>query len=220
MRRRTFTKKQIEEVLRKLVPPDESGQEASFSGAHKVQYEIIRNILDGRDVLAVMPTGGGKSVCFQVPAILLDGMTVVVTPLISLMQDQIETLRARGIPAACISGTMMFDGERYYHYKGQENAEYSGNRKVRNKIFLNASRGVYKLLYVTPERLRSGAFIRMAERADIRLLAVDEAHCISMWGYDFRPRYLEIERMIGHSGKRPVIAAFTATATADIQKDI
>ena len=165
------------------------------------QEPVIRAILSGRDVMAVMPTGGGKSLCYQYPAVnFSDGITLVVSPLIALMQDQVKQLRAKGIPAACLNSSIS-----------------PGKRK---KIMLDADAGAYRLLYVSPERLISPAFIRFARRLDIRLLVVDEAHCISLWGYDFRPDYLRIPQFLKLMKKRPVVAAFTATASSYVQKDV
>lgn len=165
------------------------------------QEPVIRAILSGRDATVVMPTGGGKSLCYQYPAVKFsDGITLVISPLIALMQDQVKQLRAKGIPAACLNSSISPEGRR--------------------KIMLDADAGRYRLLYVSPERLISPAFIRFARRLDIRLLVVDEAHCISLWGYDFRPDYLRIPQFIRLMKKRPVIAAFTATASSYVQKDV
>lgn len=164
------------------------------------QEPVIRAILSGRDATVVMPTGGGKSLCYQYPAVKFGGITLVISPLIALMQDQVKQLRAKGIPAACLNSSISPEGRR--------------------KIMLDADAGRYRLLYVSPERLISPAFIRFARRLDIRLLVVDEAHCISLWGYDFRPDYLRIPQFIRLMKKRPVIATFTASASAHVQKDV
>lgn len=164
------------------------------------QEPVIRAILSGRDATVVMPTGGGKSLCYQYPAVKFAGITLVISPLIALMQDQVKQLRAKGIPAACLNSSISPEGRR--------------------KIMLDADAGRYRLLYVSPERLISPAFIRFARRLDIRLLVVDEAHCISLWGYDFRPDYLRIPQFIRLMKKRPVIATFTASASAHVQKDV
>ncbi len=164
------------------------------------QEPVIRAILSGRDATVVMPTGGGKSLCYQYPAVKFGGITLVISPLIALMQDQVKQLRATGIPAACLNSSISPEGRR--------------------KIMLDADAGRYRLLYVSPERLISPAFIRFARRLDIRLLVVDEAHCISLWGYDFRPDYLRIPQFIRLMKKRPVIATFTASASAHVQKDV
>lgn len=164
------------------------------------QEPVIRAILSGRDATVVMPTGGGKSLCYQYPAVKFAGITLVISPLIALMQDQVKQLRAKGISAACLNSSISPEGRR--------------------KIMLDADAGRYRLLYVSPERLISPAFIRFARRLDIRLLVVDEAHCISLWGYDFRPDYLRIPQFIRLMKKRPVIATFTASASAHVQKDV
>lgn len=179
------------EVLRKYF-----GHSAFRSG----QSDIIDNILSGRDCLGVMPTGSGKSVCYQVPALMLDGVTIVISPLISLMKDQVESLRQSGVSAACINSSLS---------PAESEAVYFG-----------ASAGEYKILYVAPERLETEGFLRLCERLDIPLVAVDEAHCVSHWGQDFRPSYLKIEGFVSSLPKRPVVAAFTATATDVVKEDI
>ena len=190
--------------------------EASFR-ADPDQRAIVRDIVDGKDVLTVMPTGGGKSVCYQVPALCLPGVTLVVSPLVALIQDQGETLHRNGVPAACLAGGFLLDRDGSHLYPGEQSA---GFRSRRDRIFSEAAEGGYKILYVTPERLRTGAFIRFVQNARISLIAVDEAHCVSLWGYEFRPRYLEISRLIRRMGYRPTVAAFTATATRPVREDI
>lgn len=168
------------------------------------QEEVITAILEGRDVMTVMPTGSGKSLCYQLPAVMLEGVTVVVSPLIALMQDQVDKLNKLGIHTAYI------------------NSELDG--KTRNKIMRDATsndkKKNYKLLYVSPERLMKPKFIRFAQKLDISMITVDEAHCVSLWGYDFRADYLKIARFITMLDKRPIITAFTATATEFIKEDI
>lgn len=164
------------------------------------QEAIIREILSGRDVLAVMPTGGGKSLCYQYPALKLPGITIVVSPLIALMQDQVGHLRKMGINAAYINS--------------------STGKKKRQQIMRDIDAGKCRMLYVSPERLVSPAFVRFARRLDISLLVIDEAHCISLWGYDFRPSYMKIPQFLKLTGKRPVMAAFTATASDYVKGDI
>jgi ATP-dependent DNA helicase RecQ len=167
------------------------------------QEEVIDAILGGRDVLAVMPTGAGKSLCYQIPALLLNGLTLVVSPLISLMKDQVKALRDAGVPAAFLNSSL--------------SPEEYGDTVFR------AARGDYKLLYIAPERLRRGFPSRLAEfpgSPEISLVVIDEAHCVSQWGHDFRPSYLEIAAFILQFEKRPAAAAFTATATAKVKEDI
>ncbi|MCB1071355.1 MAG: RecQ family ATP-dependent DNA helicase, partial [Kiritimatiellae bacterium] len=163
------------------------------------QEEPIQAILAGDDTLIIMPTGGGKSLCYQLPALMQDGITLVVSPLIALMKDQVDALRNRGIAAATL-------------HSGLTDAEMSAN--------LTALRaGTLKLIYVAPERFKSERFLSALEGIDISLFAVDEAHCISQWGHDFRPDYMRLHRAIERLG-RPVIAAMTATATPEVRDDI
>lgn len=164
-----------------------------------MQEDIILSVLDQKDTLALLPTGGGKSICFQVPAMMLEGICVVISPLISLMKDQVEQLQRRGIKAAAI---------------------YSGMSKREIDITLdNCVYGGYKFLYVSPERLKTEIFLERAKRMNISLLAIDEAHCISQWGYDFRPPYLEIATFKNELGIERLIA-LTATATKEVKRDI
>ncbi|MBQ3949272.1 MAG: RecQ family ATP-dependent DNA helicase, partial [Bacteroidales bacterium] len=164
------------------------------------QEEVIDSILNGRDALAVMPTGAGKSVCYQVPGLLFDGITLVISPLISLMKDQVNALTSAGIRAAYLNRSLT-------------NAQY-------NKALDNMAHGIYKIVYVAPERLVSERFIEVCRSLPISLIAIDEAHCVSQWGQDFRPGYLNIARFIDRLPVRPVISAFTATATEDVKADI
>ncbi|MDR1834547.1 MAG: DNA helicase RecQ [Fusobacteriaceae bacterium] len=164
------------------------------------QEQLISAILSGKDAVGIMPTGGGKSICYQLPALALPGVTIVVSPLISLMADQVETLIASGIPAAYLNSSL----------------EAGAFRETLRK----AKAGSYRLLYVAPERLDTDRFRELAERLDVSLVAVDEAHCISQWGQNFRPSYLKITDFIAHMPKRPVVAAFTATATLRVREDI
>ena len=182
------------------------------------QLMIIRSILSGQDTVNILPTGGGKSACFQVSALALPGLTIVVSPLVALIRDQLETLCRSGIPAACLSGNLLVDREGFH--KGKDVTAKRRDRLFQDIVRLQGHSDAYRLLYVTPERLCTPAFLRFAERTDISLIAVDEAHCISLWGYEFRRRYLEIPRFLKLTGKRPVIAAFTATATEEVCKDI
>ncbi len=164
------------------------------------QEEIIDSLSLGRDVLAVMPTGAGKSVCYQVPALLLSGITLVISPLISLMKDQVAALKQMGIPAAYINSSL----EPYQVTKALEYAR----------------KGKYKIIYVAPERLQTWEFKKFCFNSDISMVAIDEAHCVSQWGPDFRPSYLKIAEFIESFDARPVVGAFTATATTEVKKDI
>ena len=164
------------------------------------QERLIDAVLDGRDVLGVMPTGGGKSLCYQVPALLLPGVTLVVSPLISLMKDQVAALEAAGAPAACLNSALSLEQLR--------------------TVYSRARQGAYKLLYVAPERLEGEGFDRLVRELEVPLVAVDEAHCISQWGQDFRPSYLRISAFLEGLPRRPAVAAFTATATGSVQQDI
>ncbi len=163
------------------------------------QWDIIQPIVEGRDVLAVLPTGGGKSICYQVPALLYEGLTLVISPLIALMQDQVSALNAHGVKAAYINSAL--------------------SRREIEQRWLDAEYGRYRLLYLAPERLASEKFVARASRMNISLLAVDEAHCISEWGHNFRPSYLRIAAARKHMGDPPTIAV-TATATPHVRKDI
>ncbi len=171
-----------------------------YSGFRPGQEELIDGVLSGSDVFGIMPTGGGKSMCYQIPALLLDGITLVVSPLISLMRDQVLALKAVGVPAAYINSTLT---------AAQHQA-----------VFRNLLAGKYKIVYVAPERLDYGGFGSLAQKLPIRFVAVDEAHCISQWGQDFRPSYLRIVNFIDGLPNRPVVGAFTATATRQVREDV
>ena len=162
--------------------------------------EIVRAILAGEDALAIMPTGAGKSICYQVPALMLPGITIVVSPLISLMQDQVKALNEAGIHAAFINSSLT-------------EAQIA-------KAMRFAAEGRYKIIYVAPERLESAVFMQFAQNGKISMVTVDEAHCISQWGQDFRPSYLKIVSFIDSLADRPVVSAFTATATREVRTDI
>ncbi|MCD7805378.1 MAG: DNA helicase RecQ [Oscillospiraceae bacterium] len=164
------------------------------------QEELIDAILSGQDALGIMPTGAGKSICYQVPAMMLEGLTVVISPLISLMKDQVGALNQAGIPACYFNSSL----SQYEYYDAIERAKA----------------GEYKIIYVAPERLEIDSFLSIAEECEISFVAVDEAHCVSQWGQDFRPSYLKIHRFIESLPKRPVVGAFTATATQRVRDDI
>ena len=171
-----------------------------YSSFRQHQEEIISYVLEGRDTLALLPTGGGKSLCFQIPALLKPGICLVISPLIALMKDQVDSLRGRGIKALVVHSGMSF-------------AEID--------IALdNAIYGEYKFLYISPERLRTDIFRIRAAKMDISLIAVDEAHCVSQWGHDFRPSYLKIKDLRAILHDSPVVSAFTATATPKVKGDI
>ena len=164
------------------------------------QEALIDAQMAGRDVFGIMPTGGGKSLCYQIPALMLPGITLVISPLISLMQDQVLALKSAGVPAAYINSSLSMEQQRL--------------------VYQNLRRGRYKIVYVAPERLQAEGFAALARELDISLVAVDEAHCISQWGQDFRPSYLKIPGFLQSLPRRPVLSAFTATATPLVQQDI
>ncbi|WP_294153561.1 DNA helicase RecQ [uncultured Clostridium sp.] len=171
-----------------------------YKSFRKGQKDIINSIMEGRDVLAIMPTGGGKSICYQVPAMMLDGITIVISPLISLMKDQVDTLKDMGVEAEFINSTLS---------AAEEN-------EVINKI----ERNIVKILYIAPERLESAGFLSIIGNCSISQVAVDEAHCISQWGHDFRSSYKKIAHFIDILRERPIVTAFTATASEEVREDI
>jgi ATP-dependent DNA helicase RecQ len=164
------------------------------------QQAIIQTILDGKDLLAVLPTGGGKSLCYQLPAMLLPGLTLVISPLVSLMKDQVDDLKSRGIQADWINSTLT-------------------PKQLREKLS-DLANGQCKLLYVAPERLKSDDFLFLINTLSVNLIAVDEAHCVSTWGHDFRPSYKKLGKLLTELSDRPPIAGFTATATPSVKEDI
>ena len=164
------------------------------------QKSVIDSILAGRDAFAVMPTGAGKSVCYQIPAVLLPGITLVVSPLISLMQDQVKALNEAGVSAAFINSSL--------------------SEKDYNETIRRARQGIYKIIYIAPERLVTEGFLALAKSVPVSMVTVDEAHCISQWGQDFRPSYMKIVEFVKTLEKRPIISAFTATATETVREDI
>ncbi|NLK03332.1 MAG: DNA helicase RecQ [Clostridiales bacterium] len=171
-----------------------------FNEFREGQEEVVKNILSKRDSIAIMPTGAGKSICYQVPALVFEGITIVISPLISLMKDQVAALNEAGVHAAYINSSLT-------------------PRQI-SLALQYASQGKYKIMYVAPERLETEEFIEFASNVDIKMVTVDEAHCISQWGQDFRPSYLKIVQFIEGLPKRPIISAFTATATHEVIEDI
>ncbi|MEH7548497.1 DNA helicase RecQ [Neobacillus vireti] len=171
-----------------------------YSSFRNGQEQAIRSVLTGQNTICVMPTGGGKSICYQIPALVLSGTTIVISPLISLMKDQVDTLIQAGIPATFINSSLNFS---------------EANRRINE-----AKAGKYKLLYIAPERLESYDFLEDLRQMDIPLVAVDEAHCISQWGHDFRPSYRHIQQMVNNLPQKPVVLALTATATPRVREDI
>lgn len=164
------------------------------------QEQIVDALLDGRDALCIMPTGAGKSMCYQIPALLFDGMTIVVSPLISLMKDQVGSLVQSGVPAAYINSSLSYPQFL--------------------RVLSNVEHGKYKIIYVAPERLLTDGFLDTCKKIKISMVAVDEAHCVSQWGQDFRPSYLKIISFVKSLANRPIVGAFTATATNDVKEDI
>lgn len=170
-----------------------------YDGFRPLQEEIIQSVMQGKDTLALLPTGGGKSICFQVPGVLKEGLCLVVSPLIALMKDQVEHLNRRGIPATYINSSL--------------------SRKVIDQKLQQAMDGEFRFLYLAPERLKTEMFLQRLDRMPVTLLAIDEAHCISQWGYDFRPSYLKIKELRTLLPDIPVIA-LTASATPEVKQDI
>lgn len=164
------------------------------------QDKIIKQLLNKKDVLAIMPTGAGKSICYQIPAMIFSGITLVISPLISLMKDQVNTLNEVGIPATYINSTLT-------------ESKYS-------QTIQNISYNIYKIIYVAPERLNSEYFINFLNTLNISMITIDEAHCVSQWGHDFRPSYREIANVISQLKNRPIVSSFTATATEIVKNDI
>ena len=182
-----------------MTPHDVLEKYFGFREFLDAQEEVITAITGGADALVVMPTGGGKSLCYQLPALLLEGTTVVVSPLIALMKDQVDALQRRGISATLINSTLSPEEQR---------------ERIRA-----LARGEFKLVYIAPERFRSRSFLEALGQSTIALFAVDEAHCLSMWGHDFRPDYFRLDQVLETLG-RPQVAAFTATATPEVRRDI
>ncbi|SFS59630.1 DNA helicase RecQ [Marininema halotolerans] len=171
-----------------------------FTAFRPGQEAIVNSILSGHNTLAIMPTGGGKSVCYQIPALMMDGLSLVISPLISLMKDQVDHLNEIGISATYINSTL--------------------SSTEMNTRLNDAAQGVYRLLYVAPERLESDHFQQLLQRVPLSIVTIDEAHCISQWGHDFRPSYRSLAQWLSHLNPRPIITAFTATATQEVRNDI
>jgi ATP-dependent DNA helicase RecQ len=171
-----------------------------FSSFRRGQKEVIESILKARDTVAVMPTGSGKSLCYQIPALVFEGVTIVISPLISLMKDQVDALKEMGIKATYINSSI-------------------NNQELKKRLSKTAA-GEYKLLYIAPERLNSFRFLKLLQQLEIAMIAVDEGHCVSQWGHDFRPSYLNISRVVENIKPRPIVTAFTATATPAVKNDI
>ncbi|MCH5190202.1 MAG: ATP-dependent DNA helicase RecQ [Oscillospiraceae bacterium] len=196
------------------------------------QKNTIDRILEGNDILTVVPTGGGKSCCYQVSAKFLPGITLVISPLVALIEDQVITLKNIKFPdnesfhVACITSSFLADchSDKLYYYRDKKNRDDDGetaaSRKILDGILSDACEGKYKIIYITPERLNSPSFIKFAKKANISMIAVDEAHCVSLWGYEFRQHYLKIPLFLNEIGYRPIISAFTATATKSVREDI
>lgn len=164
------------------------------------QEQVINSLMEGRDTLAIMPTGAGKSIAYQIPAMLFDGVTLVISPLISLMKDQVDSLGQTGVPATLINSSIPL-------------------REARSRID-KLQKGKYKIVYLAPERLESEEFLPLLQELPISFVAVDEAHCVSQWGHDFRPSYLRISQFLESLSVRPRVGAFTATATEEVKHDI
>lgn len=171
-----------------------------FSTFRKGQREVIESILAKRDTIAVMPTGSGKSICYQIPALIFKGVSIVISPLISLMKDQVDALNEMGIKATYVNSSI-------------------SNQEL-NKRLEKTNAGEYELLYIAPERLGSSRFLSLLRKLQIDMIAVDEGHCVSQWGHDFRPSYLNISRVVENLEQRPIVTAFTATATPTVKNDI
>ena len=190
----------MERVKRKMDKYEVLKQTFGYTSFREGQERLVNSTLSGSDVLGIMPTGAGKSICFQVPALMFPGITIVISPLISLMKDQVTALNAAGIHAAYINSSLT---------EGQF-----------RKAMEYARKGRYKIIYAAPERLMTESFLALAQEVLISMVAVDEAHCISQWGQDFRPSYLKIVDFIRQLPVRPVLAAYTATATKAVKEDI
>ena len=183
-----------------IKPLDILSKYYGYTNFRKGQEDIINSIVNKNDVLAIMPTGGGKSICYQVPALCLDGITIVISPLISLMKDQVDALKTMGIKAQLINSSL-------------SNSEYS-------KVINDIDNDECKIIYIAPERLDSMEFVNIIRSKNISQVAIDEAHCVSQWGHDFRISYKKILHFINKLENRPIVTAFTATASNEVRKDI
>ena len=183
-----------------IKPLDILSKYYGYTSFRRGQEDIINSIVSGKDVLAIMPTGGGKSICYQVPALCMDGLTIVISPLISLMKDQVDALKAMGIKADFINSSLSA-------------SKYS-------EVLENINNDEYKIIYVAPERLDSIDFINIMRYKNVAQVAIDEAHCVSQWGHDFRSSYKRIPHFIRSLEKRPIVTAFTATASDEVREDI
>ena len=183
-----------------IKPLDILSKYYGYTSFRKGQEDIINSIVSGKDVLAIMPTGGGKSICYQVPSLCIDGLTIVISPLISLMKDQVDALKAMGIKADFINSSL-------------SSSKY-------NEVLENINNDEYKIIYVAPERLDSIDFINIMKYKNVVQVAIDEAHCVSQWGHDFRSSYKRIPHFIRSLEKRPIVTAFTATASDEVREDI
>jgi ATP-dependent DNA helicase RecQ len=195
-----FFEKSNEEIKQYNSPEEALKVLFGYDSFRPGQKSVIDSILSGRDAFAVMPTGAGKSVCYQIPAMLLPGITLIISPLISLMQDQVKSLNEAGVSAAFINSSL--------------------SEKSLSETITKARKGLYKIIYVAPERLMTDGFLDLARTVQISMITVDEAHCISQWGQDFRPSYMKIVEFVRMLSKRPIISAFTATATETVREDI
>ena len=238
--KKTDTEEQV------VINTNSKGEEIKFE---EFQKYTIKKILNKKDSLTVVPTGGGKSYCYQIPAMHLRGTTIVISPLVSLIEDQVKTLKGKNypgydhFPVACITSQFLcgVDSDEFYYYNKKKSNEGTETEEAEDtdgtdetekkketkeseitirKILSAAYEGKCKLLYITPERLLSAKFVLFARKANISMIAVDEAHCVSLWGHEFRKSYLKISTFINKIGYRPVIAAFTATATKPVRDDI
>ena len=171
-----------------------------YTSFRKGQEDIINEIINGNDVLAIMPTGGGKSICYQIPSLILDGITIVISPLISLMKDQVDALKSMGVNAALINSSL--------------------NTSQFNAVIDGINNDEYKIIYIAPERLDSYEFVNIIRNKKLSQIAIDEAHCVSQWGHDFRLSYRKIGTFINSLEKRPIVTAFTATASLEVREDI